>query len=146
RSKRWANTKTSVTRSPPPPANGALWQPEQAFESGEESRSKFLGNTNGDVGSEIGVPVPFVRGRPAPSLTVNLAVKSCMPYWINWSNGVLNSSPSWRCLGIAVSCPIWEPDCLLNAATANKSNKETASHSHAVRKHLVITSSFLRDC
>ena len=32
--------------------------------SGEEMRSKFLGNSSGELGSEIGAPVPLLAGLP----------------------------------------------------------------------------------
>jgi hypothetical protein len=42
-------------------------------------RSKFLGNTSGELESEMGAPVPFVIGRPAPSWTVNFALQKLGP-------------------------------------------------------------------
>ena len=69
KSNRWPKTKTLVTKSPPPPAmpKGALWQPAQELASMAEIRLKACGNTSGSLGSLSGVPVPFVKGRPAPS-------------------------------------------------------------------------------
>src|SRR6516162_3505135 len=53
----WASTNTSLTRSPPPPGKGVLWQPEQELESGPDKRSKFRGKVSGDKGSDSGLPV-----------------------------------------------------------------------------------------
>src|SRR5262249_50484793 len=43
------------------------------------------------------------------------------------------------------SCPICEPDSSPKATIAMRSRMKRGSHTHAIRKHLVITSSFLRD-
>src|SRR5215470_7119244 len=79
KSKRCPRTKTLSTMSPPPPTLGLLWQPEQEFVSGPETRLKFLGKLSGSEGSDNGAPVPFVSGRPAPSWLVHMASNSCLP-------------------------------------------------------------------
>ena len=70
--------------------------------------------------------MPFDKGRPAPSWIVNFAVKSCAPYRISWFKGVLNSSPSCKCLGIATSRPIRAPG-LCPDATVTKANADKAT-------------------
>src|SRR5215831_1482277 len=94
-------------------------------------RSKFLGNTNGELGSERDAPVPFDGGRPAPSCTVNLALKSPAPYWINCTIGVVNSCPSCRCTGTATSRPICELDVCPQAAIVVKIAQTAANHRYA---------------
>src|SRR5215813_3468726 len=79
KSNRWPSTNTLPTMSPPPPTTGLLWQPEQEFVSGADTRLNCRGNTSGVDGSESGEPVPLDNGRPAPSCTVHIAVNSCSP-------------------------------------------------------------------
>jgi hypothetical protein len=95
-------------------------------------RSKFLGNISGELESEMGAPVPFVMGRPAPSWTVNFALKSWAPNWINCNLGMVNSSPSCKCTGIATSCPTCELEPCPEAAMAMKDDR-TTSHVHVRR-------------
>src|SRR5216683_3288255 len=72
-SNRCASTNTLATRSPPPPGYGELWHPAQELASGPDIRLPVLGKTRGEVGSDIGSPVPFESGRPAPSWIVQFA-------------------------------------------------------------------------
>jgi hypothetical protein len=65
--------------------SGLLWQPEQEFVSGPEMRLKLRGKISGLVESEMGFPVPFVMGRPAPSWLVHIAVKSVLPNAASWA-------------------------------------------------------------
>src|SRR5438309_5704535 len=106
-------------------------------------RSKFLGKTNGALGSDMGAPVPFDLGRPAPSCTVNLALKSFAPNSINWTVGMVNSSPSCRCVGMATSRPTCELGLCPEAAIAITENRP-ANQMHARRTVLLMTSSFVR--
>src|SRR5713226_7155064 len=107
-------------------------------------RSKFLGNTSGEVGSETGAPVHFVKGRPAPSWIVNLALKSWAPYWIKCAMGTVNSSPSCRCMGIATSRPTCELAFWAQATIATRNGVRKAHHLHVRRKVLLIAPSLVR--
>src|SRR5215831_14548885 len=100
-------------------------------------RSKCLGNTNGELGSERGAPVPFDLGRPAPSWAVNLALKSWAPYWISCGMETVNSSPSCKCTRIATSRPICEVLSCPEAAIAD-SNNRTTRRAYVPRLVLVI--------
>src|SRR5215472_10135539 len=106
-------------------------------------RSKFLGNTNGELGSDMGAPVPFDFGRPAPSWAVNLALKSRAPYWINCAIGVVNSSPSCKCTGIATSRPICELVFWVPVTIATRNGLRKTNHRQVRRTVLRIRSSLL---
>ena len=45
----------------------------------DQKTSRLSPVSSGELGSEMGAPVPFVMGRPAPSWTVNFALKSWAP-------------------------------------------------------------------
>src|SRR5262249_16846106 len=100
------------------------------------------GNVNSELGSEIGAPVPFDFGRPAPSCTVNLALKSCAPYSINCRIEVVNSSPSCKCVGIATSRPTSVPGLCAIAAIPPTNGNNDDSPRQMPRRVLVIAPSF----
>src|SRR6516164_7852246 len=106
-------------------------------------RSKFLGNTNGELGSERGAPVPFDLGRPAPSWTVNLALKSWAPYWISCGMETVNSSPSCKCTGIAISRPICELGLCPKTGITMAKRDRAASQTQLRQRVLLIRPSFL---
>jgi hypothetical protein len=91
----------------------------------------------------MGAPVPFEFGRPAPSWIVNLALKSWAPYWINCTIGAVNSSPSWRCLGMATSRPTCEFGFWAKATIATRNGVRKGSHRQVCRKALLMGPSFL---
>jgi hypothetical protein len=91
----------------------------------------------------MGAPVPLDLGRPAPSWAVNLALKSWAPYWINCTIGVVNSSPSCRCMGIATSRPTCELELCPKAAIAMMNGDKAASHWQVRQRIVVVRPSFL---
>ena len=54
-------------------------QPAQALAFLADTRLNWWGNTNGELGSVIGLPPPVVSGRPEPSIWVNCACIKFLP-------------------------------------------------------------------